>query len=75
MYTCTVNGKKKKFNPSQNTRQKVLKGWLDEYLNKDYEEMKKHGLLSFIQLFYDNYKEENVIPVTVSEFNQKKSEI
>lgn len=60
-----MNGRKRKYNPSQHTRQKVLKEWLTEYLNKDYEEIKKQGSLSFIQLFYDEYQENKVLPISI----------
>lgn len=51
---------------SQTERKNKLLFWLKLILNKDVEEIKTYGYLSFIQLFYDNYVENKIEFITIT---------
>lgn len=60
-------------NPSQGVRKEVLHQWLTKLLNMDIEEVEQYGYLSFVKLFYDGYRENQVEIINVLE--QKNSSI
>lgn len=64
-YTCVVSGRNRKHNPSQGVRRKVLGSWLTNLINMDYEEMKSHGSLSYVPLYYDNFNEKEAQLITI----------
>lgn len=64
-YTCVVSGRKRRHNPSQGVRRKVLGTWLTNLINMDYEEMKSHGSLSYVPLYYDNFNEKEAQLITI----------
>lgn len=57
-------------NPSQKTRRNVLGIWLKTLLRYTNDDIIKIGFLSMIQLFYDGYKENQVEPITILEWQK-----
>jgi hypothetical protein len=58
-------------NPLTTKRLKVLETWLKYLRELDINELKNYGYCSYIQLFFDGYKEGNVVPITITQFDKE----
>ena len=68
-YNTLKNGNKKKMEPSKNKRMDTLKRWLNYVLNLNYQELKKIGYCSMVQLYYNNFNSSNTEFITITKFD------